>query len=199
MTTVPVPGGEAVLRDPRALTVRQKRPIKLIMEQIGMVRLRDIILAQSISPPEDVDLTDAEAEAFARDKAAGLDALQLTRAELTLLYEMNDAGIWALLAEWWDTDETGQRTVEHPVPRSVDEVQDLPDAMYDVLGAECAKLQAEDILRNGFDLDSIEDPDSPTGASEGSQTPSEAAPSAASTEPGVLPGGSTATAPSSVV
>lgn len=195
MITVQIPGGEAVLRDPRALTVRQKRPIEIIIEQLGMIRLRDIILAQSISPPEGVELTDAEVETFARDKEAGIKSLQITRTELELLFEMSDATIWALLAEWWDLDEAGQRTTLHDLPRSVDEIQSLPRDIYDALAEETGKLQAADMLKHGFDLDGIEEPASPTGASEGSTTSSEAVPPPASTEPGPQPGASTDTGP----
>lgn len=198
MITIPLPGGEAVLRDPRALTVRQKRPLEIVIDEIGFLRLRDIILAASVEPdPTDdgVELTEEEQEAFARAREAGVKALQITRAERLLLAEMSDATIWALTAEWWDVDEAGARTVQHQLPRSVEEISDLPDDIYDALGQATAKLQASDMLKHGFDIDAVEDHTSPTGAFEGSTPSSEAAPSPASTQPEPLPGASTGTGP----
>ena len=134
-------GRHAILRDPASLTVRQKRPLQVLISAIGVGRFQQIIQAQAVAADDDT--------------GAALDALKLTRDEIGLLLEMTDATLYALV----------ESIDGVTLPTTVDGMQDLPSDTYEALAAETAKLQADHIARNGFTVDAVEHPDSPTGAS----------------------------------
>lgn len=176
--TVPIPGVDAAgeqatanLRDPRTLTVRQKRPLQVIEQLLGPQRFQEIALAQAVLPPIDADLTPEQWREAASEAEAAMQVLQLDAREYELLFKLSEAAVWALLASWTLVDAGG---VPVPTPRSVEEVGDMDGVVYDVLAIHTATMQATHYKERGFDLEGIENPDSPTGASDGSNNSSEA-------------------------
>lgn len=190
--TVTIPGvdvnGEqatADLRDPRTLTVRQKRPMQIIEQQLGPSRFQEIALAQAVLPPLTADLTPEQWREVAEEAEGAMRVLQLDETEYGLLFRLTDAAIWALLASWTLVDEHNQPV---PLPRSVEEVGDMDGTVYDVIAIHTGSMQAERYARDGFDLEGIEHEDSPIGASDGSSPSSEAAPTSADeVSPAMLP------------
>lgn len=186
---VRIPGGTAVLRNPATLSVRQKRPLQILAQTLGTRRYSEIIDARNVAPPPDDMMTPAQKEAAEQAAIDAQDALHLTRNEWAILYEMTDATIFALLDSW---------TIPVELPTSIDDVQEIADSgVYDALAVAAGAFMAEHIAKNGFGLEAIEHPESPTGASGESTPPSLEASSASSSTSGPTPdSGSTPTAPS---
>jgi hypothetical protein len=165
-TTVPLPdptGGEsehtAVLRDPKARTVRQKRPLTMLYSMLGQERLNEIVNARAeFEAPEDA--TPEQQQAAEAATEAAVHALGLSEQEWDLLFRTTDAAIYSLLASW---------TLPAPLPANVAEVADLPEAVYNAIAAAAAKVESDHVLAEGFDVGSAQEPDSPTGASAGSE------------------------------
>lgn len=175
--TVLIPGGAAVLRDPRTLTVGQKRPMQIVQARLGK-RFQQIVTAQAILPPPNAELTDEQWADAAEEAGAAMETLQLTEQEYELLFRLNDAAMYAIIQSWTLVDDDG---LALPLPRNVDEVALMRDDVYTVLSLHVASMQATFMAENGFGLDSIEVPDSPTGASAGSSPSSVGAPQPTST------------------
>lgn len=188
---VKIPGGTAFLRDPRTLTVRQKRPMQIIVAQLGSTRFQEICTAQAIMPPPSANLDAMQWQEAIDASENALQVLQLTDREFELLFRMTDAAIYGILKSWTLVDDAGEPV---PLPRNVDEVGDMDGTLQEILALHTASMQAEYIARHGFDLDAIEDPESPTGASaESSQPSAEASEQPAGSEPAQTPTASTAT------
>lgn len=163
------PGATAYLRDPRVMTVRQKRPMQIVVSQIGSSRFNEIVTAQALLPPPTAELTAMQWQEAIEAAEQAMMVLQLSEAEWALLFRLTDASLLATLQSWNLTTADG---VPVPLPANIDAVADIDGVVYDVLAILTSRLQADYMLRHGFGLDSIEEPDSPTGASVESETPS---------------------------
>lgn len=142
-TVVDIPGGTATLRDPAQLTVRQRRPLQVLVASFGQKRFEQVVTAQG-----DEDDPDA------------LENLHLTESEWDAMFKMTDATIWSLLGAWT------RDGVEQPLPATVEAVGDLPGEVYDALTTATAKVQAAHMAATAFGPDGMEEPNSPTGPSE---------------------------------
>jgi len=83
----------------------------------------------------------------------------LSMDETRQLFELNDITAFAHLKSW--TLRRGGEIA--PLPKTIDELQDLPKDVYEALLTASAKIAAKRI-ENDFSVDAVEDPDSPTGA-----------------------------------
>jgi hypothetical protein len=188
-TTVDLPDGQsAVLRDPGQLTAGQKRPLKILVQSLGARRFQEVVDAQPQDLPDDA--TDEQRVAEMEAAADRLDALRLDEREWDLLERMGDATLFALLDSW---------TLPQPVPDTIAGLADLRDIEYQMLSQAAGRVYAEHVKANGFTAASVENPASPTGASEPSRGPSEADQAVASETTWPEPesvGASTGTGPS---
>lgn len=148
-TSVDLPGGyTAVLRDPAVRTIRQKRPLQMIYTQLGTERLTEITkIRASVDEEQDEDGSAV---------TSAMHALGLTETEWDLMFRSTDAVIYSLLSAW---------DLPQPLPRTLDEITDMPEPVYNALASACAKVEADFVLKDGFDVGSVEHPESPTGAS----------------------------------
>ena len=148
-----VPGGTARFRDTTEVTARGRRPLMLLSSEIDPNRFRQIMAA-------------------ANDEAM-LAELALTRAEREVLLTFPDATVLALLESW---------TLPLPLPTTLDEIGDLPCALYDALWTQANAVNAAAQARDAdgapvdpWGVGAVEDLTSPTGASGGSSGRSPAA------------------------
>lgn len=135
MPTVTVPGGQVTLRDPAALTVAQRRPIRRLLMQIGEARFAEIQAG--------VDTDGAD--------------VALTEREAALLDEMQEQTTLALLDSWTLPDPiptTPDELGAMPGP-----LYDAISVEVAKLNADAAAAAAFDV-DSGLD-----NQDSPTGAS----------------------------------
>jgi hypothetical protein len=163
-TTVTIPGGTATLRDPGKLKVKHRRRMTVLTQEFGMARFMEIMTigsaAQSIN-------------GGVLEMAEVMDSMHLTPRESELMQLMNEAAVWQLLDSW---------TLPDPLPATADDVGEMDQGVYDVLMAECGRLQAEHMAATGtgpdgqpadpFSVAMVEDLTSPTGASVASNGPS---------------------------
>ena len=150
-TTVQIPGGTAILRDPGALAVKHRRPLQLLIGMLGPQ------VAQTV------------AREIQRDGVDGLAGLGLSLEQLGTVMQLTDATVFALLESW---------TLDAPLPRGLTDVGDMDTAVYDALTDACVKVQtawqaSQPVDEDGqpvdtFSVAAIEDLDSPTGACDGS-------------------------------
>jgi len=151
---IPIPGGMARLREPDELTTRHDRGYQDILLAFGFDRYRQLVDSKTALDAADTGRNDEETF------AAAVAELQLDYREAALLSRMTDALIYKWVKE---IKAPGVRT-----PGSVDEVQDLPKAVYAALANAAGKRQAEteaDDQSSGFAVGSAGDPESPSGAS----------------------------------
>jgi hypothetical protein len=167
---VPIPGGHAWLREPVHQTVAQKRPLQLVMSQLGSRRFAQIVAAQTVQiTPAQLDaMSEAERTDVLAEQMANVEALGLSRDEWSLMYEMTDATIVGLLDHWDLVGEDGQPM---PCPTTVEQVGAMPDEVHTSLSLATARLQGDHVKAHGFDeAEAMENPASPTGASEPSDS-----------------------------
>lgn len=144
-TIVPIPGGEATIRDVKDLRVKHRR----------LIEAATIGAASALSRlPQDLagdgeDLTEVPIEAMTN----------LTAKDATALMELQDATIVALLQDWTLRDERG---VPVPLP-TMETVGDLSPEVYDAL-AQATRTAAADLGR-AADLGPSPDPKAPTDGS----------------------------------
>ena len=145
-TTVTIPGGTAVLREPKELTVGGRRALMLHFGRLDQESAKAIVAALEGDDPTALN--------------------QLTLAQQEALLTMPDAGIFAVLASW---------TRPEPIPASVADVALLTTDVYDALVPLVQPL-ASQVLGQAPQWDDPEgDPNtSPTGAFAGSNGPSRA-------------------------
>lgn len=137
-TTVDIPGGEVTLRNPRALTERQRRLLTRVQGRMGSM-LGKIRAAGFDPDADDVESTiDAE-------------KLHFDAEDVDLSFELNDAGIIAFVQSW---------TLDLPLP-TMETVTDLPGDLYSRLQEITAPLIVKVIIDSaGFEPQP--DNDSPT-------------------------------------
>lgn len=158
-TTIPIPGGEAVLRDANELTERQRRLVRnttvVASGVLGRVP-KELLQAQEDAvkaATDDPDSVSARAAVAAATEAVdrAVIGLNLSMEDAEKISSLQDAAIIALLVSW---------TLPAPLP-TVETVQDLPGALYDALALASRGLSA------AVSVDFSPDPDqtSPTGPS----------------------------------
>lgn len=160
--TIEIPGGFAVLRDPKDVRQRARRRLEL---------------ASLRAQPAFNAINKARAAATrAAGKEVGLDDLALLQIGLTpedfeAMYEVQTATILAYLADW---------SLENvPLPTSVEELDDLPAELYDALRNGTAQVGADAIAPVSFEPDP--DGESPTDGGTGSAKSSKEQPESPST------------------
>lgn len=128
---VEIPGGIAYLRDPEDMRERHRRLIRNAMAVVAHLYARipaDIVEKARGEGPEALD---------ARRTADRILVASAKNAEdLGGLNEVHDAAILGLLERW---------TLSDPLPRSLDELQDLPPDIYEALSNAVAPQQVETI------------------------------------------------------
>lgn len=167
-TTAPIPGlnpgdepGEVILRELHEITERYRRPLKTLMVQMNPARFQQIIGS---------DENTIEGLMAAPD-------LAFTQREADVFMSIGDHVVVAAVAGW---------SLDREVPRTADQVLDLPPHLYDALqevtkeigsallgspGVEVVQETADDgtvesVARDVFTVAAVEDPASPTGASD---------------------------------
>lgn len=154
-TEYDIPGGKAVFADPSdPITERKRRPAKSIAAALG-TRFEQIVNARVVTDALGNPLTPEVGEARTAENMA---VLQITAAEFDHIWELQDATTWAQLVSW---------TLDAPLPASPADLADLDAELYDALTIIGGRIGAETITGEGFTVASVEDPASPTGASEG--------------------------------
>ena len=111
MKTVDIPGGKATLREEAEVKVRHKR----------------IVEAAAVAAATALSKLPGDRESL---EAVKLDELQLTAAEATVLFELQDATIVAALADW---------TLPDPIP-TLDTIGDLDSELYERLAEQTRDL-----------------------------------------------------------
>lgn len=106
-------GGSAIIRDPKLVTERHRRPVTRLNSRIAGSAVGQLLASKD-------SMDDKEFEEEARKL--------LATDEWELLDELNDALIVALVESW-----------PYPAPITVDGLLDIPGEAYDALKAETAK------------------------------------------------------------
>lgn len=148
--TVDIPGGKATLRSAPELRQRDRRKLE--------------VAAIAASPA---------LQKFPRDtdpRELNVAELGLTPDEFGMLYDLQDATIFAFLKEW---------TLPTAMPKTLDEIGDMSAEVYDALRVATAPAGADTVTT---DFSPNPEPDSPTEGSGDSETPSKAAPESQSIE-----------------
>jgi len=139
---VDLPGEQwAILADPARVPVFKGRPLSVLVARIGSKRFKQIVGANT-----------------GEDDDGGLETLDppLSEDEWALVLRLSDATTWKLLDAWSFGD-----LPSNPAGISAR----LTDAEYTPLAQAAAELEAEHEAANGTTVESVEDLESPTGAS----------------------------------
>ena len=134
------------------LSPRRHRELE-IYEVVLMPKIRALSIAQEIIGPN--------GEILAKDDSLGGIPTGLSLEESRQLFEMADTAAWVYLKSW--TLKTGDGA-PLPLPATVDELLDLPTGIYLPLIKHGQGIIRHSMTKSdGFSVDSVEDPDSPTG------------------------------------
>lgn len=147
-TTIEIPGGTAEIFTGEELTPRRRQPITALS-------LRSQSLIKRLANARKVTSPTGEVEES--DVLDGPD-VELTDKEAELLTLMQPAVVWAYLKSW---------TLDRPLPKNPDEVLDMPQGIYNAISAACVAEQQGTLNQFEPNEASLEDENSPTGASEG--------------------------------
>ena len=164
-TTIDIPDGWAILRDPKDITERGRR---LIIT--ALAPLQGLVTRTFDTVPEDLRKAaqgkgpDAEAAQARIDRLA--NSSTSTRQEAAASLEVRDAAIIALLAEW---------SLDRPLP-TIDNLLDLPGDLFRAL-EEAASPFVKDVLAAAMGTSFEPNPgrDTPFGKSSTSSTGSKGA------------------------
>ena len=138
---------------PAELSPRKSRELD-VYEMTLMPKIRQLAVAQRIVGPD--------GETLAEDDALGGMVVGLSLDESRQLFEMMDTSVWVYLKSWTLKDGNGMPL---PLPVSPDALLDLQPEIYKALVAHASAITQEQMTKPApFSVDSIEDPDSPTGA-----------------------------------
>lgn len=154
--TIDIPGGTAVLLSDKELTPRRRRPVdKAEIQRLPLfAKIREA--RRVVSPTGEVE------------ENVGLwgPDLVLTDHDLDVMTNYSDVKIIARLHSW---------TIDLPLPTTTDELLDIPGDVYDALTVGLLKAEGIDV-GNMFEPSekTLEDAESPTGASADSANSSEA-------------------------
>jgi len=160
-TTIKIPGGSATFYLEKDLPPRRERVLEILQAQLNPRKLKALRDAARILD-EDGEVGDESPVLDGPD--ATLDA-----HEAELLFSLGETTAWAYLKSWTLQMQQGDATVPRPLPAAPDDFLDLPKPIYEALTAHGAKLSAASLSKSqdkkdGFTIDSVEDPDSPTTA-----------------------------------
>lgn len=153
--TITIPGGSAELFEKHELTPRRQKPVKSLIYRADELMNKMANVRTVVSPSGEVDENP--------DLPEGV--LVLSAEEADMLLDIEYASAWATLKSW---------TIDLPLPRSVDEFMDVPSPIADAIAAGAKRIKGA--VTDDFEPTeaSLENPDSPTGASVDSVTPTEA-------------------------
>lgn len=158
--TVSLPDGQsATLRDPHAVSERQRRPVARAMRGVRPDIMQRVNAVSGMPDDRDGQPT--------REKAAELQQLQylMTADEVAAFSDANDFAVVALIDSW-----------SYGTPVTLDALLDLPGRIYDELRKAVAPLVGELFV----DTSPSPNAPAPTGASSESAAPSTEAPRAIS-------------------
>lgn len=169
---IEIPGGSATIREPKDVKQRARRRLELasilaspIFTRINEARKdRERELGHEVKP-EDVSLIE----------------LGLSRDDFDAMYEVQTATILAYLESW---------TLDRELPRSAEDLDDLPSELYDALRTGTARDGADAVAP--VDFSPNPDPTLPTGDPSGSDKPLRASAESVSTTRSESTGGSSA-------
>jgi hypothetical protein len=134
------------------LSPRRARELE-VYEMVLMPKIRALSIAQKITGPN--------GEVLAEDKTLGGIPTGLSLEESRQMFEMADTAAWVYLKSWTLKGPDGGPL---PLPETVDDLLDLPPGIYLPLIKHGQGILRYSMARNdGFSVDSVEDPDSPTG------------------------------------
>ena len=134
------------------LSPRRRRELE-VYEMVLMPKLRELALAQQITGPDGTVLAD--------DESLGGIPTGLTLEESRQIFEMADTAAWVYLKSWTLKTRDGGPL---PLPLTVDELLDLPPGIYLPLIKHGQAIIKNAMMKgDGFSVDSVEDPNSPTG------------------------------------
>lgn len=154
MTTVTIPGGTAELYDRNELTPRRRIPAKALL-----YRADDLLAKLSVA--RTVESPSGEVE-----ENPGLTgpALRLTQHEAETLQHLQYATTWGWLKSW---------TLDIPLPATWEDLLDVPGDITDALNDAVDKLK-NPVSAADFEVgaETLADPESFTGRSGKSKTPS---------------------------
>lgn len=162
MPTIPIPGGHAILRDNDDVRERGRRYVRTAL--MAAAHVYDRI-------PEDVREKAGgkgpEAEAAQRTFDRLLAGAIKTPEDGEAIFAVHDGAILAVLESW---------TLQRPLPKTRDELQDLDRDLYDALSEAVAPNQAA-IIRAAMGVsfeptDRKDGEDTPFGGSSGSRSTS---------------------------
>lgn len=148
MQRVEIPGGYATLRDSASVGGRK------VVERTSIAAVTAMRRVHKLREDQEVD--------EALDENTPVQRVPYTEAEMYALQRFEFAGFIALVKHW---------TLDEPVPRTIDEVEDLDPDVYDPIAAVTRKRVWEVLKRPKVDIDTgVDDqgapiPDSPTGPS----------------------------------
>jgi hypothetical protein len=156
--TIEIPGGAAELFTQEELTPRRQKPVKSLFFRSGALLDKLANNSKVIHPDGSVE----------EDPNLPAGVVQLSQADADLLVDIQYATTWAYLKSW---------TLDLPLPKSPDELLDIPSHIVDVLNREAKAIDGGVPIAAAFEPSEVtlEDEDSPTGASGDSATPSPAA------------------------
>ena len=134
------------------LSPRRRRELE-VYEMTLMPKLRQMAVAQKITGPK--------GEILAESDSLGGIPVGLSLEESRLMFEMADTAAWVYLKGWTLKAPDGGPLA---IPSTVDDLLDLPKGIYLALIKHGQDIMRDQMTRpDSFSIDSIEDPDSPTG------------------------------------
>lgn len=157
--TVEVPGGTVKLYDWLDIPMWRLRAVE-------KVQYRSTALVGSVLDSDEIVGPDGKAdrEAIEEQVVSSLTGgtLHLDDEKVQLLQDLNDVVVWLYLESW---------TLDRPLPKSVEELLQLPGRIFNPIEAAAAKLWAFDRSDEGGGFEPTPanraDAESPTGDSEG--------------------------------
>ncbi len=155
-TTIAVPGGSATFFDVNELTPRRRRPLEVLMVQMGDLQER-IQAANTVTVVGPDGTTETTAPLPPTPGQMPRLGVTLDAREAGLMVEVSQVAAWAFLKSW---------TLTAPLPATPDDMLDMPSTdLYDTIVQYGAKLYAGTV-GEGFDVGPTThaDPASPTEA-----------------------------------
>jgi hypothetical protein len=155
MIKIHIPDGEASIRTlANEVSPRRRREIELIAARLGQV-LPAVQSAARILVDGDV-MDDRSKQRHKQGPRKGKPVftgadVDLTVKQLRLLSDLNDAIVWSLLDGW---------TLDLPLPRTPDDLLDLPGDVYDALREQCSAVYLGIDPTGGFGPGALPEPGS---------------------------------------